>query len=139
MKKLITGLLAVVCLLAITSCSSSPEYEFRVAESTSSGSSSYPTPEITVTVPQSSDSSSYPEPTIVLVPPPSPSDSLFPGSSTDWGDEEEGSSGQSQAIDIGTERMIVRTGDIRMVVEDIAVTLEEICLLYTSPSPRDRS
>ena len=122
MKKLLIGLLAVTCLLVITSCSSSPNYEFRIADSDYYSNGDY-IREITT---HSESAGSFPDSIIINVPPTEPSDTLFPESSKDWEDEEEGSSGQSQAYDIDTERMIVRTGDIRMVVEDIAITLDEI-------------
>jgi len=104
MKKLIIGLLAVTCLLVITSCSSSQP------------SNGYMSRADDVEYSLESDGFSVS----------SPSETLFPQSWKDEGGEESDSSGQSQAYDIDTQRMIVRTGDIRLVVEDIAITLEEI-------------
>ena len=121
MKKLIIGLVAVACLLVITSCSNSPAYEYRLADSDYS-SDDVIRPGLVVT----ESSSSSPETIVIELEPPAPSDTLFPQSSKDEASGEGDSSGQSQAFDIDTERMIVRTGDIRMVVEDIAITLEEI-------------
>ena len=119
MKKLLIGLLAVASLLVIASCSGSPDYHFSI------GDSDYFSEDVIrhdLAVSESSGGSGSPDSIEILVPPPAPSDELFPESSKDGVSEEE----QSQAFDIDTERMIVRTGDIRMVVDDIAITLEEI-------------
>ncbi|HEY42245.1 MAG TPA: DUF4349 domain-containing protein [Dehalococcoidia bacterium] len=121
MKKLIitTGLLGVACLLVITSCSSSPKYEFRIADS------DYYSEEEAFRVWASESAGGSGSSTDIIVieqEPPASSDMLFPESIKDATSGE----GESQAFDIDTQRMIVRTGDIRMVVDDIAITLEEI-------------
>jgi hypothetical protein len=120
MKKLIIGLLAVACLLVITSCSSPPDYEFMIANSDD-------VIRREVVTAESAGSSLFSSGTTVIeLEPPAPSDTLFPQSSKDE-EYEESESPEAIEIDyIDTERMIVRTGDIRMVVEDIAVTLDEI-------------
>ena len=123
MKKLIIGLLAVTCLLVLTSCSSSPDYEFRIGDSDYSFDDDVMWPEYIVV---SESSASSPDTTVIEFSPPSPSDTLFPQSSKDEGGEESDLPGSGQIDQIDTERMIVRTGDIRMVVDDIAITLEEI-------------
>jgi hypothetical protein len=106
MKKLLIliGLLAVACLLVITSCGSSqPGIDLMVERSD----------EIAYSLESDGFSVS------------SPSDTLFPQSSKN--EEEEGESAEAWQIDqLDTERMIVRTGNLRMVVDDIAITLEEI-------------
>jgi hypothetical protein len=93
-KKLLIGLLAVTCLLVITSCSGSqPAGNGMRTESV--GDSSYS--DIRLTQPSVKDVTG-----------------------------EASSLGLSQMFQIDTERMIVRTGDIRLVVDDIAITLDDI-------------
>jgi hypothetical protein len=101
MKKLLIGLLAVACLLAITSCAGSqPRIDLMA------GADEYSL---------ESDESFYGDSGTKLT---QPSAEDITG--------EAGSPELSQLLQIDTQRMIVRTGDIRMVVDDIAVTLEEI-------------
>jgi hypothetical protein len=124
MKKLLIGILAVACLLVIASCGSSPSYHFSI------GDSDYYSEDVIrhdLAVSESSGGfGSSPDAIEIIIPPPEPSEKLFPQSSDYEESDEDNASGQSQALDIDTQRMIVRTGDIRMVVDDIAVTLEEI-------------
>ena len=124
MKKpiIITGLLAMACLLVITSCSGSPRYQFSIADS-----DYYSEDEaFRVWTEASSGSGSSPGSIIIQIPPTESSDKLFP-QSPDYEESYEGdTSEQSQALDIDTQRMIIRIGNIRMVVDDIAITLEEI-------------
>ncbi len=122
MKKLLIsiGVLAVASLLVMTSCSSSPSYRFSISDSDYDDDFIWSETQVVSESP--GGSGSYPDTIEILIPPPEPSYELFPESSKDGTSDEE----ESQDFDIDTQRMIVRTGDIRMVVDDIAVTLEEI-------------
>ena len=108
MKKLIAGILIAMLLLGTVACAASEEMPTHVAdEETGQGvDSGYGSPSKGgVTVPQPTT-----PPTL------SPQE---PGDDYEYGD------GESVSID----RMIIRTGDMYLVVEDVAVTMEQIVAL----------
>jgi len=107
-KKLIAGVLIVVILFGVIACAAADEAPTHVAnEDTNQGSDSvYGIP--------SKDGVTVPRAT---TPPTS--------SPQEPGDDYEYGNGESVTVD----RMIIRTGDMYLVVEDVAVTMEQIAAL----------
>ena len=104
MKKLIAVILIVVLLLGAVACGQAEEY----------APTAQPGSDITGSTSQSKDGLTAPRPT--TLPTLSPQE---PGADYEY------DNGESISID----RMIIRTGDIYLVVEDVAVTMEQIVVL----------
>ena len=106
MKKLIAGILIVVLLLGAVACAEAESGPTHVAdEGTGQGVNSGAPSKDGVTVPR-----------------PTTPPSLAP---QEPGDDYEYGNGESVSVD----RMIIRTGDMYLVVEDVAVTMEQIVAL----------
>jgi len=108
MKKLIAGILIIVLLLGAVACSQAGEEPVTWTDESAQGQSSVPgtPPKGGVTVPSTTT-------------PPSIGYPQTPGEDYEHGN------GESVSID----RMIIRTGDMYLVVEDVALTMEQIVSL----------
>ncbi len=126
--KIRLAILSLAALLSVTASCSTAAVDYMVTESDQT-SQIVIEKSLGLNRPWYSSLFSSRPPTVVELPPPTPSDTLVPGGPDTQTAEDASSSRLSDTFAIDTSRMIVRTGDLRLVVDDISTTLARIAAL----------